>query len=49
MTLTEQEVRNEYNKMRSEDPVFAECWSDKDFDFYEWCSQYLDYKHIEAK
>tara|TARA_X000001388_G_scaffold17900_1_gene11149 strand:+ start:620 stop:784 length:165 start_codon:yes stop_codon:yes gene_type:complete len=43
---TEKEVRQEYNQMRKDDPVFAECWSTDDYDFYEWCSGYLDYKHI---
>ena len=46
---TEKEVREEYNKMRNDDPAFAECWSDDDYDFYEWCSGYLDYKHITRK
>ena len=43
---TKQEARQEYNQMRNDDPVFAECWSTDDHDFYEWCSDYLDYKHI---
>ena len=34
------EVREEYNQMRNDDPAFAECWSDDDHDFYEWCSGY---------
>lgn len=49
MKLTEQEVRKEYNKMRNDDPTFAECWSESNIDFYEWCSGYLDYKHIKPK
>ena len=44
--LTEAQVRKEYREMRKSDKVFAECWPDKDSAFYEWCSQYLDYKHI---
>ena len=44
--LTEQEVRAEYKEQRK-DPVFAECWSNNDYDFYNWCSQYLDYQHIK--
>ena len=48
MKLTEQEVRKEYNQLRNDDPTFAECWSESDYDFYEWCSGYLDYKHIKA-
>ena len=43
--LTEQEVRTEYNNF-GKDPVAAQCWSSNDYDFYEWCSQYLDYQHI---
>ena len=49
MMLTEQEVRKEYNQLRNDDPTFAECWSESDYDFYEWCSGYLDYKHIKSK
>jgi len=51
MTKTKEEirVRQEYNQMRSDDPVFAECWSSDDHDFYEWCSGYLDYKHIKRE
>ena len=43
--LTEQEVRDEYRKHRK-DKAFAECWPANNDSFYEWCSQYLDYKHI---
>ena len=43
---TKQEARQEYNQMRKDYPVFAECWSTDDYDLYEWCSGYLDYKHI---
>ena len=32
---TEKEAREEYNQMRNDDPAFAECWSDDDYDFYE--------------
>ena len=46
--LTEAEVRAEYREQRK-DPVFAECWPDKDYEFYEWCSGYLDYQHIKRK
>ena len=35
--LTEAEVRAEYRKYRKDDKVFAECWPDKDYEFYEWC------------
>lgn len=46
MKLTEKEVRAEFKEHRK-DPVFAECWPNTDSAFYEWCSQYLDYKHIK--
>ena len=46
--LTEKQVRNEYQEHRK-DPTFAECWPDTDRAFYEWCSQYLDYKHVKQK
>ena len=46
---TKEEARQEYNQMRNDDPVFAECWGDDDHDFYEWCSWYLDYKHIKRE
>ena len=44
--LTEAQVRAEYNDQRK-DPVFAECWSNNNYDFYKWCSGYLDYQHIK--
>ena len=44
--LSEKVVRAEYKEHRK-DPVFAECWPNTDRAFYEWCSQYLDYKHIK--
>ena len=47
--ITEKQARNDYRQMRKDDPVFAECWPDKDRSFYEWCSQYLDYQHIKDK
>ena len=43
--LTEAEVRKEFKDNRK-DRVFADCWPNTDRAFYEWCSQYLDYKHI---
>jgi|TARA_A200000159_G_scaffold138948_1_gene140182 hypothetical protein len=47
--LTEAEVREEYRLMRKTDKVFADCWPANNKSFYEWCSQYLDYKHIKEK
>ena len=46
---TKEQAREEYNRMRKDDPAFAECWSDDDHDFYEWCSGYTDYNHITRK
>lgn len=46
---TEKEAREEYNQMKRDDETFNECWGDNDHDFYEWCSNYLDYKHIKRK
>ena len=43
--LTEKEVRAEYRKHRK-DKVFAQCRPANNDSFYEWCSQYLEYKHI---
>ena len=47
--LTEKEVRKEFKEMRKKDKTFAEVWADTDRNFYEWCSQYLDYKHIKER
>ena len=46
--LTEEEVRAEYRQHRK-DKAFAECWPANNDSFYEWCSGYLDYKHITKK
>lgn len=48
-SISELEARTEYRQMREKDPVFAECWPDTNRNFYEWCSQYLDYQHIKEK
>ena len=29
--------------------AFADCWSDTDRAFYEWCEGYLDFPHIKSK
>ena len=47
--ITEKQARTDYRQMRKDDPVFADCWPDTDRQFYEWCSQYLDYNHIKDK
>ena len=45
--LTEKEVRAKYKEFLAETPGAAEVLSDNDYDFYNWCSQYLDYQHIK--
>ena len=44
---TEQEVRAEFKKFLAETPGAAEVINDNDYEFYNWCSQYLDYQHIK--
>ena len=46
--LTENQVRKLFKEHRK-DKIFAECWPDNNRAFYEWCSQYIDYKHIREK
>ena len=46
--LTEEQVREEYRQPRK-DKTFAQCWAAHNDSFYEWCSGYLDYKHITKK
>ena len=46
--LTEEEVRKEFREQRK-DKTFAQCWPANNASFYEWCSGYLDYKHIKPK
>ncbi len=46
--LTEEEVRKEYREQRK-NKIFAQCWPANNDSFYEWCSQYLDYKHITKR
>ena len=43
--IREEQVREEYRNHRK-DKVFASCWPANNDSFYEWCSQYYDYKHI---
>lgn len=47
--ITEEEALDEFRKLINEDLVFAECWNDCDPDFYKWCSNYSDYKHIKRR
>lgn len=45
--LTEKEVRAKYKEFLDTIPGAKEVLSDNDYDFYNWCSQYLDYQHIK--
>ena len=45
--LTEKEVRAKYKEFLAETPGAADVLSDNDYDFYNWCSDYLDYQHIK--
>ena len=45
--LTEKKVRAKYKEFLAETPGAAEVLSDNDYDFYNWCSDYLDYQHIK--
>jgi hypothetical protein len=44
--LTEKEVRAKYKEFLATTPGAAAVLSNVDYDFYNWCSQYGDYKHI---
>ena len=44
--LTEKEVRAKYKEFLDTTPGAKDCLQDNDYDFYNWCSQYTDYKHI---
>ena len=45
--LTEKEVRAKFKEFLAETPGAAEVINDNDYEFYNWCSQYLDYQHIK--
>ena len=47
--ITEEDALDLYRSLLDDDPVFAECWYDCDPDFYQWCSNYDDLKHIKRK
>ena len=54
MKITEDEARYEFDILRSEDEMFDTQWSCNDLkqqekNFYEWCSNYDDLKHITKK
>ena len=45
--LTEKEVRAKYKEFLDRTPGAKDCLNDNDYDFYNWCSDYLDYQHIK--
>ena len=47
--ITEEQALDEFRQLLNDDPIFAECWNDCDPDFYQWCSNYSNYKHIKRK
>ena len=51
MKITEDDARYEFDILRSEDEMFDTQWGCNDLkqqekNFYEWCSNYDDLKHI---
>ena len=44
--LTEKEVRAKYKEFLATTPGAAAVLSDNDYDFYNWCKQYIDYKLV---
>ena len=43
---TFKEALTEYQSLLNDDPYFENQWCDTLKDFYEWCSNYDDLKHI---
>ena len=43
---TFEEALTEYQSLLNDDPNFENQWSDTPKDFYEWCFNYDDLKHI---
>ena len=43
---TKKEALIEYQSLLNDDPDFEHQWCDTLKDFYEWCSNYEDLKHI---
>ena len=46
---TYQEALDEFIDLINDDPDFQNQWSDTPKDFYEWCSNYDDLKHIKKE
>ena len=54
MKITEDDARYEFDILRNEDEMFDTQWGCNDLkqqekNFYEWCSNYDDLKHITMK
>jgi hypothetical protein len=52
--MTEEQAREEFNNLQSDDDHFDAQWGYNDHkqqekSFYEWCSLYDDLKHIKQK
>ena len=52
--MTEQEARQEFNELLSDDYDFSVQWladepKEQDQAFYEWCSLWEDLKHIRER
>jgi hypothetical protein len=52
--MTEEQAREEFDNLRSDDDNFDAQWGCNDHkqqekSFYEWCSLYEDTKHIKQK
>jgi len=46
---TKQEALDEFISLLNGDPDFENQWSNTAKDFYEWCSNYEDLKHIKKR
>tara|TARA_R100000988_G_C3966520_1_gene149100 strand:- start:58 stop:228 length:171 start_codon:yes stop_codon:yes gene_type:complete len=54
MKITEHDARYEFDILRSEDKMFDTQWGCNDLkqqekNFYEWCSNYEDLRHITKR
>jgi len=46
---TKQEAFDEFINLLNDDPDFENQWSNTSKDFFEWCSNYEDLKHIKKE
>lgn len=47
--ITYQEALDEFLSLLNDDPDFENQWSNTPKDFFEWCSNYEDLKHINKE